>query len=136
MCTNDDDDCGGDTCTNYPLLDCSDSSSCCASSGVACCVDDDYLDNWFKSAGGTTGIVALHVTADPPTILAVGQYSGDVYDEDSWQSNYVVSLTQQCADSQTWHKNDDPAKDCQWVADYPQRCTVKDLLSNVRTSRD
>lgn len=31
-----------------------------------------------------------------------------------------------CTDSATWHKNDEPSKDCDWVAEFvPQRCDVK-----------
>jgi len=40
-----------------------------------------------------------------------------------------VSSAPTCADSSSWHKNNDPSKDCAWVGEFEdfvaRRCTVK-----------
>ena len=33
--------------------------------------------------------------------------------------------TDECEDSETWHKNGDESKDCAWVAEWAPRCSVK-----------
>ena len=71
--------------------------------------------------GGTS-----HGFADPTNSIyderAANQAHATMY---SFFKAKMPPKSDECEDSETWHKNGDPAKDCAWVSEWSPRCSVK-----------